>query len=61
MTTSSGKYLEDFLHGHKVSPMHEVITSAKDTDDLFIGFYRGRKKRRDKLTNNKNKKVKNHV
>ena len=36
--------------------MYKLITSNKGSDDLFIGFDRDRKRRRDELTNNKNVK-----
>ena len=38
--------------------MNKVITSAKDSDDLSIGFDRSRDRRRLELTNNKNIKGK---
>ena len=41
--------------------MYKLITSAKDTDDLSIGFDRDRGRRRDELTYNKNTKGDNHV
>ena len=34
--------------------MYKLLTSAKDTDDLSIGFDRDRNRRRNELTNNKN-------
>ena len=52
--TSSGKHLEDIGYAHIVPLMYKLITSAKDSDDLSMGFDRNRGKRRDKLTNNKN-------
>ena len=42
MTTTSGKHLEDISHAHIVSLMYKLITSVKDTHDLFIGFDRDR-------------------
>ena len=61
LTTSSGKHLEDITHAHIVSSMYKLITSAKDTNDLFIGFDRDRNRKRGELTNNKNQKGKYHL
>ena len=41
--------------------MYKLITSAKDSDDLFIGFDRHRNRRRDELIRNKNIKGKYHI
>ena len=41
LTTSSVIYLEDISHAHIVPLMYELITSAKVSDDLSIGFERG--------------------
>ena len=41
--------------------MYKLITSARSTDDLFIGFDRDRGRRQRELTNNKNIKGKYHV
>ena len=38
--------------------LYKVIASARDTDDLSIGFNRDRKRRQNELTNNKNLKGK---
>ena len=38
LTTSSGKHLEDISLAHIVSLLYKVITSSKDSDDLFIGL-----------------------
>ena len=38
--TSSQKHLEDNTHAHINSLMYKLITSAKDTDGLSIGFDR---------------------
>ena len=57
LTTSSGKHLEDVSHAHTVSLMYKLITTAKDMNDLSIGFDRDRTRRRSELTNNKNLKV----
>ena len=40
--------------------MYELITSAKDTDDLSFGFHRDRDRRQRELTNNKKQKRKYH-
>ena len=61
LATSSGKHLEDVSHAHIVSLMYNLITNAKDMNDLSIGFDRDRTKRRNELTNNKNVKGKYHV
>ena len=41
--------------------MYKLISSARNTDDLFIGFDRDRESRKRKLTNKKNIKGKYHV
>ena len=51
LTTSSGKHLEDINHAERISPMFKLITIAKDTDDLCVGFDRDRGRRRDELSN----------
>ena len=61
LTTSSGKHLEDVSHAHIVSLMYKLITTAKNMNDLSIGFDRDRTRRRNELTNNKNIKGKYHV
>ena len=61
LTTSSGKHLEEINHSHIVSLMYKLITSAKDTNDLSIGFDRDRNRRQRELTNNKNQKGKFHL
>ena len=60
LTTSSGKHLEDISHAQKVSLMYKLVTSSKDSDDLFLGFDRSRSRRRKKLTQ-KNIKSKHHL
>ena len=57
MTTSSGKHLEDTSHAHIVSFLYTLITSAKDADDLSIGFDRKSNRRQRELTKNKIKKL----
>ena len=61
LTTSSGKHLEDISHSHIVSLMYKLITTAKDSDELSIGFDRDRGRRQREKTNNKNIKGKDHV
>ena len=61
MTTSSGKHLEEIIHAHNASLLYKLITSARATDDLSIGFGRDRKKRQRQLTNNRRIKGKYHV
>ena len=58
LTTISGKHLENIDHSHIVSLMFKLLTSTRDSDDLSIGFYRDRNRRKRKLTNNKNMKGK---
>ena len=41
--------------------MCKLVTSAKDSNGLSIGFARDRNRRQDELTNNKNLKGKCHV
>ena len=38
LTTSSRKHLEDISHGHIVSLMYKLITSARETDDFVYWF-----------------------
>ena len=61
LTTGWGKHLEDNSHAPIVSLMYKLITSARDTDDLSIGFEWERRRRQRELTNNKNIKTKIHV
>ena len=61
LATSSGKHLEDVSHAHIVSLMYKLITTAKDMNDLSIGFDRDRTRRRNEITNHKNVKGKYHV
>ena len=61
LTTSSGKQLEDNSHAHVVSLMYKLISSAKDTNDLSVGFDPSRNTIRDELTTNRNIKGKYHV
>ena len=61
LTTSSGKHIEDVSHAHVVSLMYKLLTSAKGSDDLSIGFDRDRGRRRNELTNNKTVKGRYHI
>ena len=58
LTNCSGKHLEDFSHAHIVSLMYKLITSARGSDGLSIGFDRDRNRGQQELTNNKNQKGK---
>ena len=51
LTTSNGNYLEENSHAHLVSLLYKLVTSAKNTDDLSIGFDRIRDRRKQKLAN----------
>ena len=61
LQSSSGKHIEEINHALKVCLMYKLITSARNTDDLAIGFDRDRNRRQRELTNNKNVKAKYHV
>ena len=61
MTTSSGKHLEDIYHAHIVSLRKKLITSAKDSDDMSIGFGSSRDRRQKELTKIENMKFKFNV
>ena len=61
LSTSSGNYLEDVGHAHIVSSMYIIITRAKDSDDLSIGFDRDRASGRDELAQNKSTKCESHL
>ena len=54
LATSSGKHIEEVGHAHIVSLVYKLITSSKESDDLSVGFDRGRGRRERELTNNKN-------
>ena len=45
LTSSSGKHLKDINQAHFVSLLYIMKTSAKDTNDLSIGFDRDRGRR----------------
>ena len=61
LSTSCGKHLEDISHTQIVSLIYELITRAKDTDDLSTGFDRDRNRRQQELINNKKEKGKSHI
>ena len=61
LTTSSGKHQEDISHAHIIFLKYKLISSAKDSDDLSIGFDQDRERRQRKLTINRNIKGKYHV
>ena len=54
LPNSSGKDLESINHAHIVFLMYKILTSAKDADQLIIGFDRHRNRRQPELTSNKN-------
>ena len=60
LTTSSGKHLEDDSHAHIISLMYKLISSAKDSNDLSIGFDQSSNRRKGELTANKSVKGKYH-
>ena len=61
LTTSSGKELENIDHAYIVSLVYKLLASSRDSNDLSIGFDRGRRRRQRELTNDKNMKGKYHV
>ena len=61
LIASSGIHSEDISHAHVVSTLYNLITSARVTDDLSIGFERNRGRRQRKLTNYKTQKGKFHL
>ena len=61
LASSGGKHIEEIIHAHIVCSMYKSIKSAKDSEDLSIGFDRSRERRQRELTKNKNIKGKNHV
>ena len=60
LTTGSGKHLEDKSHAHIVSLMYKLITSARDTDNLSIGFDPDGNRRQRELAKNKDKRKKSY-
>ena len=61
LTTSSGKLQQDISPANILSLMYEIITSAKDCDDLSNGVNRDRRRRQQKLTKNQKMNGKYHV
>ena len=61
LATSSEKHLEDINHTHVASLIYKLIASAKDFDDISVGFDRDRNKRQQELTYNKIIQGKYHV
>ena len=61
LQSRSGKHIEEINHAHLVCLMYKLITSARNTDDLSIGFDSDRERRKRELTNYKNIKAKYHV
>ena len=61
LQSSSGKHIDEINHAHIVCLMYKLITSARNTDDLSVGFDRDRGRRQRELTNNKYMKGKYHV
>ena len=53
LQSSSGKHIEEINHAHIICLMYKLITSARNTDDLSIGFDRDRGRRQRELTFNK--------
>ena len=58
LTTSSGKHLEEINNAHIIPLMYKLTTSARDTDELSIGFDRSRDRRKLQLTDNKSQEGK---
>ena len=61
LATSSGKLIEEINHAHIVCLMYKLISSARNTEDLSIGFDRDRGRRQREFTNNKKINGKYHV
>ena len=53
--------MEDFNHAHIVPLRYKLITGAKYSDDLSIGFDRDRNRRREELTIKKHINGKHHL
>ena len=53
--------MKDISHAHIVSLVYKLITSAKNTVDLSIGFDRDRVMRQRVLTNNKTQEGEFHL
>ena len=61
LQSSCGKHIEELNHAHIVCLMYKFKASARNSDDLSIGFDRDRGRRQRELTNYKNIKGKYHV
>ena len=44
LKSRSGKHIEEFNHAHIACLLYKLITSARNTDDLSIGFDRDRER-----------------
>ena len=60
LQSSSGKHIEKINHAHIVCLLYKLITNARNSDDLSIGFDRDRDRRKREF-NSKNIKGKYHV
>ena len=61
LQSSSGKHIEEINLAHIICLMYKLITSARNTDDLSIGFDRDRGRTQREITINKIMKGKYHV
>ena len=61
LVSSNGKHIEEINNAHIACLMYKLISSAKDSDDLSIGFDRDRDRRQRELTDNIILKEKNQV
>ena len=61
LASSWGKHIETIDHAHIACLMYKILTSARGSDYLSIGFDRSRDRRKQELTNNEIIKGKYHV
>ena len=61
LQSSSRKHIEEINHAHIVCLVYKLITGARKTDGLSVGFDPDRGRRQRELTKNKNVKGKYHV
>ena len=61
LASSSGKHIEEINHAHTVCLMYKLMTGARNSDYLSIGFDRSPDRRQQELTNSKNLKGKYQV
>ena len=61
MTPSPWKRLEDSIHAHIVSLKNKLVTNAKNTEYMSIGYDGDPVSVQRKSTNNKTPKEKHHV